>query len=169
MFPVLDLALPMATSKYDTTQCTSSEFVESSGAILFDLTHEPRRVCLIHYAAKNEWLLAKGRRNCGESRRDAALREVEEETGYKCHIYPVTMPVRAPRIDEADDVIDRARTYPDLSEPFMVTIRELQEKSDVNIIGGILPRLMEMLMPTQQGSMVILRLNFSHIMKPCRS
>lgn len=134
MFLVLDLALPMATSKYDTTQYTSSEFVESSGAILFDLTHEPRQVCLIHYAAKNEWLLAKGRRNCGESRLDAALREVEEETGYKCHIYPVTMPVRAPRIDEADDMIDKARTYPDLSEPFMVTIRELKEKSDVKII-----------------------------------
>ncbi|RJE25583.1 NUDIX domain protein [Aspergillus sclerotialis] len=109
----------MATSKYLTTQYTSENFVESSGAILFDLSHETKRVCLIHYIVKDEWLLAKGRRNCGESRRDAALREVEKETGYKCHIHPVTMSTRAPRATEADDVSDQARSYPDLSEPFM--------------------------------------------------
>jgi 8-oxo-dGTP pyrophosphatase MutT (NUDIX family) len=74
-----------------TTQYTSEEFVESSGAILFDLSHETKSVCLIHYTVKDEWLLAKGRRNCGESRLEAALREVEEETGYKCHVYSVTM------------------------------------------------------------------------------
>lgn len=118
----------MATSKYRTTQYTSEEFVESSGAILFDLSNETQRVCLIHYNVKNEWLLAKGRRNCGESRLEAALREVEEETGYKCHAHPVTMSTRAPQKTEADNVPDQARSYPGLSEPFMLTIRELNKE-----------------------------------------
>ncbi|KAL4999219.1 NUDIX hydrolase domain-like protein [Aspergillus recurvatus] len=117
----------MATSKYRTTQYTSEEFVESSGAILFDLSNKTQRVCLIHYNVKDEWLLAKGRRNCGESRLEAALREAEEETGYKCRIHPVTMSTRAPQKMEADNIPDQARSYPDLSEPFMLTIRELNE------------------------------------------
>ncbi|KAJ5718225.1 hypothetical protein N7488_003871 [Penicillium malachiteum] len=82
----------MATSPNFTTQYTSEQFVESSGAILFDLPDSQKKtVCLIHYHAKNEWLLAKGRRNCGESRQEAALRETREETGYQAHLHPVTM------------------------------------------------------------------------------
>lgn len=73
----------MATSSNITIQYTSEQFVESCGAILFDLrANKPKAVCLIHYHAKNEWMLAKGRRNCGESRHQAALREVSEETDY---------------------------------------------------------------------------------------
>lgn len=57
---------------------------------------------------------------------------MEEETGYKCHIHFVMMSTRAPQTTEADDVSDQARS--DLSEPFMLTIRELNEKSDAKII-----------------------------------
>ena len=115
----------MASSKFATTQYTSEDFVESSGAILFDFSQETTKVCLIHYLAKDEWLLAKGRRNCGESRREAALREVHEETGYPCRPYPVTMSTRAPATTEASSVSDQARSYPGLTEPFMLTIREV--------------------------------------------
>ena len=124
----------MAVSTYPTTQYPSEQFVESSGAILFNLTKTDSnsdsdppspQVCLIHYLPKNEWMLAKGRRNCHESRRDAALREVEEETGYKCRLHPVTMDTRAPGIHEANDVSDQARRYPGLTEPFMLTVREM--------------------------------------------
>lgn len=122
----------MAASTYPTTQYPSEQFVESSGAILFNLTKPDSdsdppspHVCLIHYLPKDEWMLAKGRRNCHESRRDAALREVEEETGYKCRLHPVTMDTRAPGIHEANDVSDEARRYPGLTEPFMLTIREM--------------------------------------------
>jgi 8-oxo-dGTP pyrophosphatase MutT (NUDIX family) len=124
----------MAMSTYATSQYTSNEFVESSGAILFDLSQQESRVCLIHYNAKNEWLLAKGRRNCGESRHEAALREVREETGYSCHLHPVTMSTRAPPIDETGLLEDQPRLFSNLTEPFMLTIRELDEKSNVKII-----------------------------------
>ncbi|KJK62711.1 Ap6Ahydrolase [Aspergillus parasiticus SU-1] len=115
----------MVTSPNITTQYTSNQFVESCGAILFDLSSPEKTVCLIHYHAKNEWLLAKGRRNCGESRHEAALREVREETGYQTHLHPVTMYTRAPLMDEQGHMPDEPRCYPDLTEPFIVTIRQL--------------------------------------------
>ncbi|KAJ5874620.1 NUDIX domain [Penicillium soppii] len=124
----------MATSPKITTQYASEQFVESCGAILFDLSvNQNKTVCLIHYRAKNEWLLAKGRRNCGESRHEAALREVGEETGYRAHLYPVKMYTRAPPIDEQGHMPDEPRSYPDLTEPFMVTIRQLGGDSESNV------------------------------------
>ena len=124
----------MATSPNTTTQYASEQFVESCGAVLFDLSASRNKtVCLIHYHAKNEWLLAKGRRNCGESRHDAALREVREETGYQAHLYPVRMYTRAPPTDEQGQMPDEPRSYPDLTEPFMVTIRQLGGDSESNV------------------------------------
>ena len=35
------------------------------------------------------------------------------------------MDTRAPGIHEANDVSDQARRYPDLTEPFMLTVREM--------------------------------------------
>ncbi|KAF4979715.1 hypothetical protein FZEAL_4143 [Fusarium zealandicum] len=124
----------MATSRFVTTNYTSSKFVESCGAIVFDLRSAPTRVCLIHCKATSEWLLAKGRRNCNESRKEAALREVQEETGYKCRLLPITMPTRAPAMGEAANVSDRPRLYSDLEEPFMLSIRELEEGASVKLI-----------------------------------
>ncbi|KAL4948181.1 hypothetical protein BDW69DRAFT_203734 [Aspergillus filifer] len=124
----------MATSAFPTKQYTSEQFVESCGTVPFDSTHKPTRVCLIQYLKTNEWLLPKGRRNIGESRREAALREDEEETGYKCRIYPITMPTRAPRPDDYDDVPDEARPCVDLEEPFMLTFRELSGEGGVKVI-----------------------------------
>ena len=116
----------MAASPNITTQYTSEQFVESCGAILFDLsTSQNKTVCLIHYHAKNEWLLAKGRRNCGESRHEAALREVHEETGYQLHLHPVKMRTRAPPMHEHVHMPDEPHSYPELTEPFMVTMRQL--------------------------------------------
>jgi ADP-ribose pyrophosphatase YjhB (NUDIX family) len=84
------------------------------------------KVCLIRHITnqnQTEWILPKGRRNCGESRKAAALREVEEETGYKCELLPVTMSTRAPADSEPTDVKDEPRTYDQLTEHFMTTVR----------------------------------------------
>ncbi|KAJ5468550.1 hypothetical protein N7475_006302 [Penicillium sp. IBT 31633x] len=118
----------MANSPYISTQYTSEQFVESCGAILF--ASQNKTVCLIHYRAMNEWLLPKGRRDCGESRHEAALRELREETGYQAHLHPVRMRTRAPPIDEQGHMPDKARSYQDLTEPFMITIRQLGGDSD---------------------------------------
>ncbi|KAJ6024315.1 hypothetical protein N7540_005112 [Penicillium herquei] len=144
----------MATSPNITMQYNSEQFVESSGAILFNLSNsENKTVCLIHYHAKNEWLLAKGRRNCGESRREAALREVREETGYQAHLHPVTMYTRAPPIDEQGHMPDISRLYPDIIEPFMVTMRQLgkDRANDVKIIWWYIAALDEGVVPGSAG------------------
>lgn len=123
----------MATSNYLTTQYTSKQFVESCGAILFDLSAQPKTVCLIHHHAKDEWMLAKGRRNCGESRHEAALREACEETGHSVRLYPVAMATRAPPPDEQGLVPDEPRLYSNLIEPFMMTMRELSAENGKEI------------------------------------
>ncbi|KAH7175604.1 hypothetical protein EDB81DRAFT_13196 [Dactylonectria macrodidyma] len=118
----------MASSKFVNTQYTSDQFVESSGAILFNLSGHTKQVCLLHFQPKDkpgEWLLAKGRRNCGESRGEAALREVREETGYPCHLYPVKIATRAPAPTDANHVPDVARSHAGITEPFMLTMRQL--------------------------------------------
>ncbi|KAI7970291.1 hypothetical protein EIK77_000293 [Talaromyces pinophilus] len=119
----------MATSNFATRQYAFEAFVESCGAILFDLEQDKNKVCLIHHIAKNERMLAKGRQNCGESRQEAALRETREETAYQCQTHPVTMSMRAPpKIKIGDDIPDEAREFLDLTEPFMLTIRETHIK-----------------------------------------
>lgn len=144
----------MVASPKSATQYTSEQFVESCGAILFDLTDSQNKtVCLVHYHAKDEWLLAKGRRNCGESRHEAALREAFEETGYKAHLHPVTMRTRAPPIDEHEHMPDEPRTYANLTEPFMVTMRQLSDESakDVKVIWWYIAALDKGFLPSGSG------------------
>ena len=43
-------------------------------------------VLLIHRPKYDDWTLPKGKLNKGESFEDAALREVEEETGFVCEL-----------------------------------------------------------------------------------
>ncbi|KAL4936606.1 hypothetical protein BDV06DRAFT_204663 [Aspergillus oleicola] len=124
----------MATSAFPTKQYTSEQFVESCGAVLFNFIHAPRRVCLINYIKTNEWLLPKGRRNCGESRCDAAFREVQEETSYECYIQPMSIPSRTTRPNDNEHVPDEARLCRNIEEPFMLTVRELGGDAGVKII-----------------------------------
>jgi 8-oxo-dGTP diphosphatase len=43
-------------------------------------------VLLVHRPAYGDWTLPKGKLDPGESWEDAALREVEEETGLRCEV-----------------------------------------------------------------------------------
>lgn len=134
----------MAQSTFATRQYPSESFVESCGAVLFDLADaNAKKVCLIHLVKEDEWYLAKGRRNCGEARKDAALREVMEETGYRCHLHPVTMSTRATCKEDATNIPDKSRMYPDLTEPFMFTLRDLNPGAGVKIIWWYIAALDE--------------------------
>lgn len=125
----------MAVSAFDTSQFSSEEFVESCGAITFDFSGPNPQVCLVHYTPKNEWLLAKGRRNCDETRQAAALRETEEETGYRCRLLPINLSTRCPAASEEDNVPDEPRSYPNITEPFMLNIRRTDgEEANVKLI-----------------------------------
>ncbi|EIW55851.1 uncharacterized protein TRAVEDRAFT_50333 [Trametes versicolor FP-101664 SS1] len=110
------------------SQFTSSQFVLSAGAISFEFVEDrPEKVLLVHYTRKNEWLLAKGRKDQGEDLAATAIREVFEETGYRCHIHPVPrLPTRAPPPVDPSAIAfqsDIVRIVEGGTEPFMITIR----------------------------------------------
>ena len=118
-----------------TRQYASGQFVESCGAVLFTSSKAANAsVCLVNLVSKNEWMLPKGRRNIGESRKEAALREVAEETGLQCRLLPVTMPTRACALNDPPDVPDEARIQIGITEPFMCTVRELPNGSGTKLI-----------------------------------
>jgi 8-oxo-dGTP diphosphatase len=55
--------------------------VEAAGGVVLD---EDGRVVLVHRPRYDDWTLPKGKLDPGESFEEAALREVEEETGLRC-------------------------------------------------------------------------------------
>jgi len=120
----------MATSKFQTKQYNAEQFVESVGAIAIKVS--TREICLVQYLG--EWMLAKGRRNIGESRSQAALREIKEETGYSCHLLPLTMKTRAPPATETGDYPDEPRVHENVCEPFMLTCRHLHRNNGIKLI-----------------------------------
>lgn len=115
----------MATSRFESEQYFSENFVESVGAVLFHLS--TREVCIVYLRSRDEYVLAKGRRNLGESRKATALREVMEETGYACRILPVAIWTRNPPAVEMGLVPDEPRLHADAQEPFALQYRRLAE------------------------------------------
>ena len=72
---------------------TSPRLEFSAGGLVFD---DEGRVLLIRARdLRNQpvWTLPKGALNPGETSIDAALREVQEETGYRCELVRELMPV----------------------------------------------------------------------------
>lgn len=57
--------------------------VEAAGGVVLD---EHGRMVLVHRPRYDDWTLPKGKLDPGESFEEAALREVEEETGLRCRL-----------------------------------------------------------------------------------
>jgi 8-oxo-dGTP diphosphatase len=57
-----------------------SERIEAAGGVV----ERDGQVLLVHRPRHDDWTLPKGKLDAGESFEDAALREVEEETGLRC-------------------------------------------------------------------------------------
>ena len=79
-------------------------------------THEK---CVLHVWKKDEYILAKGRRSCGKSRQDAAVRELTEDCGSPCRLLRINMSTLAPPATEDEQLDDEARFYTDICEPFL--------------------------------------------------
>jgi 8-oxo-dGTP diphosphatase len=64
--------------------------VEAAGGVVLD---GEGRVALVHRPRYDDWSLPKGKLDPGESFEQAALREVEEETGMRCRLLDELDPV----------------------------------------------------------------------------
>ena len=68
-------------------------FVLSAGTVTLDPVH--KKILLLLYRPKGEYLLPKGRKDKGESLADAAVRETFEESGYPCELVAHNLPTLA--------------------------------------------------------------------------
>jgi 8-oxo-dGTP diphosphatase len=64
------------------------EVMAAGGVVLRRDGTGPTRVAVIHRPKYMDWSLPKGKLEPGENWKDAALREVEEETGTRCDAGP---------------------------------------------------------------------------------
>ena|SRR5579859_5928784 len=111
-----------------TTTLFTDDFVESAGAVVFNLA--VKQICILHIAKTDEYLLPKGRRNCTEPRSQAALREVKEETGYSCTLLPITMLTRQPPMNELGNTRHEVRIMTNVTEPFAFQKRTLKDGTE---------------------------------------
>jgi 8-oxo-dGTP diphosphatase len=64
-----------------------SETVRAAGGLVLRRREDgAREILLVHRPAYDDWSFPKGKLEPGESEEDAALREVDEETGLRCRL-----------------------------------------------------------------------------------
>lgn len=102
----------------------AGDFVMSAGSVLFCRAagSDELQICLIYHPERDQWLLPKGRKDCGETIEAAAVRETYEETGYPCELVPLRMPTRATVAGETqkDDATVRTAAL----EPMSVVLQD---------------------------------------------
>jgi len=69
------------------------ERIEAGGGVVVDLSKGKPRYLLVHRPRYDDWSLPKGKLDIGERHRDAAQREVKEETGLVCELLAKLSPV----------------------------------------------------------------------------
>src|SRR5271170_413867 len=114
------------TATKETIQLYPDEFVESCGIIVLNVTSQ--QLCLVYQFTTKEYMFPKGRRNCSESRVNAAIREFREETGHTCNLVPLTFNTRAPPANEKGYTPDVPQRQVGLLDPFALTMRDGDKK-----------------------------------------
>ena len=64
----------------------SKTVVRAAGGLVVRDGEDGAQVLLVHRPRYDDWTFPKGKVDPGESDEDAAVREVEEETGYRCSL-----------------------------------------------------------------------------------
>jgi 8-oxo-dGTP diphosphatase len=63
-----------------------TEIVRAAGGLVCRAGNGEAEIVLVHRPAYDDWAFPKGKLHRGETEEDAALREVEEETGLRCRL-----------------------------------------------------------------------------------
>src|SRR5215831_10211406 len=64
----------------------TEDIVRAAGGLVCRRGPDGVEIVLVHRPAYDDWSFPKGKLHHGESESDAALREVEEETGLRCRL-----------------------------------------------------------------------------------
>lgn len=106
----------------------AGEFVMSAGSVLFRRPddRDELQICLIYHPNRGQWLLPKGRKDCGETIEAAAVRETYEETGYPCELVPLRMHTRATVAGESQK--DDSTVRDAVMEPMAVVLQDREVK-----------------------------------------
>lgn len=67
--------------------------IQAAGGVVVDLSKGKPRYLIVHRPSYDDWSFPKGKLDAGEKHRDAALREVKEETGLLCTVLAKLSPV----------------------------------------------------------------------------
>jgi 8-oxo-dGTP diphosphatase len=65
-----------------------TDLVEAAGGVVLRGAPRDREVLLVHRPRQDDWSVPKGKLDDGETPEEAALREVDEETGWRCVLGP---------------------------------------------------------------------------------
>lgn len=66
--------------------------IKAAGGIIVRAAKKGPKVLLVHRARYNDWSFPKGKLDPGEKFKEAALREVLEETGFECKLHKPSLP-----------------------------------------------------------------------------
>lgn len=64
----------------------SDDVVRAAGGVVWRRVDDHVEILVVHRPRYDDWSLPKGKLDPGESEEEAALREVEEETGLRCEL-----------------------------------------------------------------------------------
>jgi 8-oxo-dGTP diphosphatase len=70
------------------TPDASDPEIRAAGGIVHRKSGDSTEVLVVHRPKYSDWSLPKGKLDPGETLEQAALREVEEETGWRCNLGP---------------------------------------------------------------------------------
>jgi 8-oxo-dGTP diphosphatase len=68
--------------------------VTAAGGLIIRNGDATSEICVVHRPRYDDWSLPKGKLEPGEGWEEAALREVEEETGFRCRLDRELAPAR---------------------------------------------------------------------------
>ena len=66
--------------------------IRAGGGIIVRAAKKGPKVLLVHRPNYDDWTFPKGKLDLGEKFKDAALREVLEETGFECKLHRPSLP-----------------------------------------------------------------------------
>ncbi len=75
-------------SAADGKHSAAEEMIEAAGGVVLRGDGDDREVLVVHRIRRLDWSLPKGKLDPGERAEDAAIREVEEETGVHAELGP---------------------------------------------------------------------------------